>query len=177
MIPVLETPRLILRAPETADHALYAAFLGRADGPSAFYGGPLRPDEAFQRLAADRGHWALRGHGKWILERRSDGQAVGGCGLVHPPGWPRHELTWWLAEEARGAGLATEASVAAIRWGYDVLGLDPVETHMRDENAAAHALARRLGGWVIARERFPDGATRDVYALPHPDRTQREAMA
>lgn len=174
MIPVLETERLTLRAPEMADQVVYAGFLARADGPSAFYGGPLREDQAFQRLAADLGHWHLRGHGKWMVVERATGRAVGGCGLVQPTGWPRHELTWWLIEDARGQGYATEASRAAIAWGY-AHGFDPVETHMRDENAAAHALAKRLGGRLIARETFPDGATRDVYALPQPVAAERRS--
>lgn len=177
MIPVLETERLILRAPELADHAVYAGFLAQATGASKFYGGPCRPDEAFDRLSNDLGHWHLRGHGKWVVVERGSGQAVGGCGIVHPLGWPCHELTWWLVEEARGKGYATEASAAAIRWGYEHLGLDPVLTHMRDENAAAHALARRLGGRVTGRETFPDGVTRDIYALPHPDRAERSGEA
>ena len=67
---------------------------------------------------------------------------------------------------ARGAGLATEASRAAIAFAYDVLAWDLVETHMDDRNDAARRLALRLGGQVIARETFPDGRTRDVFALP-----------
>ena len=167
MIPVLETERLTLRAPEAGDMALYAAFYAQSSGAGT-YGGPRQAHEAFRQLAADLGHWHLKGHGKWILARRDGGEAIGGCGLIHPDGWPSHELTWWLMPAARGKGYATEASCAAIRFGYDTLGWDPVETHMRDGNTAAHGMAKRLGGTVTRRETFPDGVIRDVYALPHP---------
>ncbi len=53
-----------------------------------------------------------------------------------------------------------------MRFGYKTLQWDVVETHMQDENEAARRLAEKLGGRVIARERFPDGLMRDVYELP-----------
>lgn len=36
---------------------------------------------------------------------------------------------------------------------------------MKDENAAARALAIKLGGEIIAREIFPDGIERDVFEI------------
>ncbi len=170
MIPVLQTERLTMRGPEADDFPLYRDFYADAEG-SGHYGGPKRADEAFQRLAADIGHWHLKGFGKWILVERASGKAVGGCGIVHPDGWPSHELTWWLTRDARGTGYATEASRAAITFGYEALGWDTVETHMRDTNTAARALVTRLGAEVIRRETFPDGVTRDVFRLPRTEET------
>ncbi|MGF1447371.1 MAG: GNAT family N-acetyltransferase [Pikeienuella sp.] len=164
-IPMLETDRLRLRGPEARDWPTYSEFFGDAEA-SRFYGGPLRPEQAWKRLAQDIGHWALRGYGIWIVELQESGQAIGGTGLHWAEGWPRRELTWWLTAEARGHGYALEASRAAIEHAVRRLGWDPVETHMADDNAPARALALRLGGRVIAREPFPDGLWRDVYALP-----------
>ncbi len=164
-IPTLQTERLILRGPVIDDFPIYRDFFADAVG-SGNYGGPKRPDDAFRTLAYDIGHWHLKGFGKWIMQRRDDGVVIGGCGLVQPNGWPRHELTWWLLKEHRGAGYATEASHAAIEFGYNVLEWPVVETHMRDENLAARAIAERLGGKIVLRETFPDGVTRDIFALP-----------
>ena len=163
-VPTLSTGRLILRGPEGADFALYRDFYAQATGPGG-YGGPRRPDEAFRRLAMDIGHWSLRGFGRWVMVRAEDGAAIGGCGLVHPLGWPSHELTWWLLPEARGQGYATEASRAVIDHALRALRWPVVETHMRDENDAARRLAERLGGRIVRRETFPDGVARDVFAL------------
>jgi RimJ/RimL family protein N-acetyltransferase len=166
-IPTLNTDRLILRGPEAKDFPAYRSFY--ADGAAtAHYGGPLSPALAWRKLAFDIGHWALRGFGMWSVVDRASGQMVGGCGIVWPEGWPRHELTWWIARAARRNGYALEASRAAIAWAYDTGAFDPVETHMNDENAAARGLAEKLGGTIIAREQFPDGLWRNVYALPPP---------
>lgn len=123
-------------------------------------------DEVKAILDRDTAHWAVNGFGMFLLHRTEGGAFMGGAGLSHPDDWPSHELTWWLMPEARGTGFATEASRAVIDWAYTALGWPQVETHMRDENAAAHALAKRLGGSVDRRETFPDGVTRDVYVLP-----------
>lgn len=167
-IPVLETEHLLLRAPCADDFAVYRDFFADAEG-SYFYGGPISADRAWRVLATDLGHWALRGYGRWALEEKATGRMVGGCGLWWPGDYPRSELTWWIIPSARRKSYALEASRAAIRFGYDVLGWDMVETHMDDENLAARKLAEKLGGEIFGRETFPDGLTRDLFALPHPD--------
>ena len=164
----LETSRLILRLPEEADASGYVAFYADAEA-SAFYGGPLDPVAAWSRLARDRGHWHLRGYGMFSVIERTTGRMVGGCGLYWPTGWPRSELTWWIAPDARRQGFGLEASQAVIRYGYDVLGWDLVETHADDANVAAHGLIHALGGSQIARETFPDGVERSVFRLPRPE--------
>ncbi len=162
-IPVLQTDRLNLRAPQAGDADAYARFFSDA-GASLFYGGPLRADQAFGVLGRDIGHWALRGFGKCTVTR--DGAVLGGCGIVHPEGWPGHELTWWLLPEARGQGIAWEASRRVLTWARDTLGRDRVETHFRDDNIAARRLTESLGGYRLRRQSFPDGVARDVYAIP-----------
>jgi ribosomal-protein-alanine N-acetyltransferase len=166
MIPVLETERLLLRAPSKDDFPTYKAFFADSDA-STFYGGPLEAHQAWRVLASDLGHWQLRGYGRWAIDTQSDGRMIGGCGLWWPEGWPRSELTWWLTPSGRGQGFATEASRAVISFAYDVLNWRLVETHMDDNNEAARRLVLRLGGEIIARETFPDGHDRDIFALPH----------
>lgn len=164
-IPTLETDRLILRGPTVEDFPVYRDFFADAEA-SAAYDGPKDGGQAWRVLATDLGHWALRGYGRWAVEEKSSGQMVGGCGLWWPEAYPRSELTWWITPAGRRKGYALEASRAAIRFGYEVLGWALVETHMNDENVAARRLAEKLGGEIIAREVFPDGLERDIYGLP-----------
>lgn len=166
-IPEIQTERLLLRGPQSGDFPVYRDFFADA-AASEFYGGPLEADRAWRVLATDLGHWRLRGYGRWSVVERASGTMVGGCGLWWPEGYPRSELTWWIVPAARRHGYAREASLAAIRFGYEVLGWNLVETHMNDENLAARALVERLGGTVLLRERFSDGLDRDVFALPRP---------
>jgi ribosomal-protein-alanine N-acetyltransferase len=167
-VPTLTTERLTMRLPQAADVDAYAVFYSIPSDLAGKYRGPRTRDEARLLLEEDIDHWQRKGFGMWLLVRREDGAIVGGCGIAHPDDWPSHELTWWLMPEERGKGYATEASRAAIAFGYDTLGWPSVETHMRDQNLPARRLAERLGGEVIRRDTFPDGVARDVFALPHP---------
>lgn len=161
--PLLTTERLTLRRPEGRDHAAYARFFADAEA-SHFYGGPLRADQAWGRLAEDIGHFALKGFGRFVITRQD--ATLGGCGILDVEGWPGHELTWWLLPEARGQGIAQEASRAVLSWAGQNLGWQQVETHFRDENAPARKLTQSLGGRKLRRETFPDGIARDIYAMP-----------
>ncbi|MEP1932246.1 MAG: GNAT family N-acetyltransferase [Roseibium sp.] len=164
----LESNRFILRPPTEDDFPVYKAFY--MDGAaSAFYGGPLREDQAWRALAGHIGHWHLRGYGMWMIVPKGNDTAVGGCGFVWPMGWPRRELTWWLLPDSRGTGTAMEVSEAAIHHAYEIYGWPLVETHMDDANIAAKKLVLKLGGEALARETFPDGKTRTVYKLPRPE--------
>ena len=166
--PVLHTGRLTMRQPKIVDLAAYLAFYALASDIPGKYRSPRPEAEVREILADDIDHWRHKGFGMWLLERRDTGEVVGGCGIAHPDDWPSHELTWWLMPAARGKGYASEASRAAIAFGYDTLGWASVETHMRDENLPARRLAERLGGVVVRRDVFPDGVARDVFVLPHP---------
>ncbi len=110
----------------------------------------------------------MRGYGRWALEDKASGTMIGSCGLWWPGGYPRSELTWWITPQGRRKGYALEASRAAIRYGYEQLDWELVETHTDDDNVAARALVRKLGGEPIAREVFPDGIERDVFGFPNP---------
>jgi RimJ/RimL family protein N-acetyltransferase len=162
--PELLTDRLRLVAPGPADLDAYLTFYADTEA-SAMYGGPLPAAQAWRKLAYDIGHWQLRGYGMWSVRLRSTGEMVGGCGLVWPEGWPRSELTWWILPAQRRQGYALEASRAVIAFARGALRWGAVETHMNDENLAARSLALALGGREIARQLFPDGLTRSVYAL------------
>lgn len=166
LIPTLTTDRLRLVPPSAASWEAYERFYTDAEA-SRFYGGPLSVRDAWARLASDVGSWHLQGFGVWVIERQVEGDIVGTCGFWQGKGWPR-ELTWWLLPEARGQGVASEASRAAICHGYEVFQWESVGTYMKDENASAHALALRLGGEATGRQTFPDGLQRDLFRFPKP---------
>jgi [ribosomal protein S5]-alanine N-acetyltransferase len=165
-VPTLETDRLLLLPPDSECDSVYQRFYTDAEA-SEPYGGPLTPSGAWSRLASDIGMWQLQRFGVWVIHRRDERDLVGACGFWQGRGWPR-ELTWWLLPNARGQGIAHEASLAAINHAYKVLRWESVETYMNDNNKSARSLALRLGGVKTDRRRFPDGLERDVFLVPPP---------
>jgi len=164
MLPTLETELLRLVPPTLASLDVYELFYMDSEASKA-YGGPIEKEQVLTRLKADLGSWYLFGFGVWIIQLKSDSSFVGTCGFWQGKNWPT-ELTWWVLPEARGKGVATEASKAAISHAYTEFKWDAVKTYMNDENVAARALVEKLGGQKIDRAKFHDGLSRNIYQLP-----------
>lgn len=142
--PVLETERLILRAPQADDLAPYAAFY--ASERAGFVGGPLTEDLAWRGFGHAIGHWVLRGYGMFIVVDKASEKAIGMVGPWNPATWPEAELGWSLWDPAfEGKGFAREAVIAARNYAYTQLGWTTAISLIAPENAASAALAARLG--------------------------------
>ena len=141
--PVLETPRLILRAPETGDFDAWATYC--ASGRSAFTGGPKPRHEAWRSFCGITGHWVHRGFGMFVLVPRRGVAPLGLCGPWFPEGWPEREIAWMLFEGAEGRGLAFESATAARAHAYEVLGWTTAISLIDTANARSEGLACRLG--------------------------------
>jgi len=145
-IPVVETPRLLLREFRLSDLDAYAAMC--ADEEVMRYIGTgvvVGRDVAWRHMALFLGSWSLAGHGMWAIERRDDGVLIGRAGFLDPEGWPGCELGWLLARDAWGQGYALEASRAAREFGRGELGLNELISLIRPDNVRSIALAERLG--------------------------------
>ncbi len=146
-LPVLETERLVLRAPQPSDWPAFRAY--RASPRTAFTGGTKKEHEAAEQFASFFGHWVLRGFGRLIAEDRSTGQPLGHFGPMQWEDGAEVELTWSLwTLSAEGKGLATEAAFAMHAWVFGPCGLTTARAEVHRDNIASHAIARRLGGKV-----------------------------
>jgi RimJ/RimL family protein N-acetyltransferase len=122
-IPVLETPRLKLRAHCLEDFTHSAAMW--ADPLVAQYisGKPLTEEESWTKFLRYAGHWHLLGFGYWAVEEKATGDFIGEIGFadykrdLQPSLNGVPEIGWVLASRAHGKGYASEAVRAAVAWG------------------------------------------------------------
>ncbi len=162
-IPVLETERLILRAPLLTDYETLEP-IWRTDR-SHFMGGPFSEDEAFLDFAQTVAGWALRGLGYWVVAAK-DGPVVGLIGFGTETTDPGLEFGWMLTHEAEGKGYATEATKAVLSYAFDTLGLETFMSFISKGNTRSVALAERLGATEDTTGKF--AALSDVaYAFRH----------
>lgn len=143
--PVLETARLVLRAPEAGDWPAWRAFA--VSDRSRHIGGPMtEPGHAWRAFGHVVGHWVLRRYGLFTVVERATGAAIGAIGPWFPDGWPEREIGWqiWSAA-AEGKGLAQEAALAARDYAFGPLGWDGAVSYIVPDNARSIALAERLG--------------------------------
>jgi RimJ/RimL family protein N-acetyltransferase len=102
------------------------------------------PSDRVARLAdASLRQWRVNGFGPWAAIDRATGAWVGRIGLDELeewPGIPKIEVGFELHRAWWGRGLATEGALAALRFGFDQLGLERIIS----VTAASHAAARRV---------------------------------
>ncbi len=154
MFPVLETPRLILRAPIEADLDGFAALM--ADEESArFIGGVQTRAAAWRFMAALAGSWVLKGFSMFSAIEKSSGLWVGRVGPWQPEGWPGTEVGWGVLRSAWGQGYASEAARASIDWAFQTQGWSEVVHTISSPNAASKGVARRMGSRYLRQGRLP----------------------
>ncbi|MBL1088073.1 MULTISPECIES: GNAT family N-acetyltransferase [Streptomyces] len=87
----------------------------------------------------------------------SGGVEVGSCSLMRRIGPGGLEIGYWLHPDWTGKGLATMAAGALVAAGRRLPGIDRIEIHHDEANAASGAVARRLGFAEVERVSLPDG--------------------
>jgi RimJ/RimL family protein N-acetyltransferase len=151
LVPILETERLLLRGYTAADLEPQAAMLGDPDVMRHVGGKPISREEAWRKLLAGPGLWALLGYGYWIVERKSDGAYLGQIGFadfkrdMRPSIEGLPEMGWMFAPHAHGQGFATEAVTAAIRWGDSALAGQEFVAIIDAANSPSIRVAERCG--------------------------------
>lgn len=87
--------------------------------------------------------------GLYAVERLDDGQFLGFVGLARPSFeasfMPCVEVGWRLARPFWGRGYATEAARAALRHGFETLGLAEIVSFTAVPNLASQRVMQKLG--------------------------------
>ena len=143
----LETERLLLRPFEPSD----------ADAMFATWGDPeaMRwiPSGAHPDVETSRGrigrfieHQAAHGFSLWPVVEKATGTVLGDCGLILVE-WtgPDVELAYRFGRAAWGKGYATEAAGAALRYGFDVAGLDEIIAVTHPDHVASRRVMEKNG--------------------------------
>jgi len=168
MIPRLETERLILREWCSDDFEPLAEFLADGDVMRYLSGKPLSRSDAWRSMATSIGHWHLRGHGVWAVERKADNAFIGRIGLINPEGWPGLEVGWTLGKPYWGQGYATEAAIASMNYGFLTQPVERLISVIDPRNVASQAVAQRLGETKGERRELVIGGetfTADIWSI------------
>ncbi|ADP14517.1 acetyltransferase, GNAT family protein 3 [Achromobacter xylosoxidans A8] len=161
----VETPRLVLRQWRAADREPFAAL--NQDPRVTEYLLPLSAQESdalADRLAAgiDEHGW-----GFWAVEAPEVAPFIGFVGIkpLAPtlPFAPGVEIGWRLAQRHWGKGYASEAAEAALRAGFEQVGLDQIVAFTATGNLRSRAVMDRLG-----MKEDPDGFDHPAVPPGHP---------
>jgi RimJ/RimL family protein N-acetyltransferase len=149
-VPVLETPRLKLRA-HRLDDFMHCGAMWADPMVTRYFGKPLNEEESWTKFLRYAGHWHLLGFGYWAVEEKATGNFVGEVGFADYKrdlqpllnGVP--EIGWVLASRAHGKGYATEAVHAAVGWGDAHFQSPRTACIIAPENLASIRVAAKCG--------------------------------
>jgi ribosomal-protein-alanine N-acetyltransferase len=144
MSAVLETQRLVLRAPRQEDVPQFVPLLGDYDVAKNLsrvpY--PYSEEDGYSFVELARQKWTLKQDYCFCILRKADDAFIGICG-VHPErGW---EMGYWLGKPYWGHGYATEAGTSLLGFGFDVLGADRLAGEWFHDNPASGRVLEKLG--------------------------------
>jgi RimJ/RimL family protein N-acetyltransferase len=140
--PVLETPRLVLRAPRLEDAKAITGLINdrriaentaRIPHPYSLADARAFLDEVSRTADAPN-----------FLITLGDGTVIGGCGIV-PLGGPDPELGYWIGVPYWGRGYATEAARALIDHAFGALGCERLAGRARVSNPASRRVLEKCG--------------------------------
>lgn len=146
-IPEIETERLILRGPTSADLDDWARSIWgdpevmrymprssdapevRAEGTLAFFTGIREQHQV----------------GAWMVTKKADSQFMGHCMLAYREVFGEPELGYALGKAFWGQGYATETARAVVRYGFEQANLARVFAVVFPENQPSWRVLQHLG--------------------------------
>ncbi len=140
--PVLETERLILRAPRLGDTKAVVKLANdrRIAENTARIPHPYGLADAKEFIATV--HQA--GSEVVFLTTLADETVIGACGIAQPEG-QNPEIGYWLGARFWGKGYATEAVRAAIDYAFTNLEHDALQSSARVTNPASRRVLEKCG--------------------------------
>jgi RimJ/RimL family protein N-acetyltransferase len=90
-------------------------------------------------------HWEENNFGMWAVVHKTDRKMIGRCGLCFLDKTPEVELGYALDKLYWNQGLATEASIASLNYGFEILQLERIVAIARPENIASQRVMQKVG--------------------------------
>lgn len=101
-------------------------------------------DETQAALVSMIKHWE-HGFGMWATIYKDSGILIGRCGLCFLDNTPEVELGYTLDKPFWNMGLATEASLVSLKYGFEEVGLERIVAIAKPENFASQRVMQKVG--------------------------------
>ncbi|WP_058535341.1 GNAT family N-acetyltransferase [Legionella saoudiensis] len=148
----IETIHLLIRQPTINDFLLLQN-LWRNEQVRKFLGGSIPDDLIPQKISALQEHWDLHQFGLSTVFEKNSNEIAGLCGLHYSDDGV--ELSYMFFPNWWGQGLAYEAAVASINYGFKTLHLNRIIAITQAENTKSCLLLKKAGmNYLGSFERF-----------------------
>ena len=107
---------------------------------------PSTPERALARLQDNiLPHYQLYGFGRWAVYLKENNCFIGWCGLKYRPESNETDLGYRFIPAFWGKGLATEAAIACLQYGFHTLQLNRITATAHIENIPSLRILEKCG--------------------------------
>jgi RimJ/RimL family protein N-acetyltransferase len=164
---ILETERLSLRTIHPDDAAFYYELVNDPTWLEHIGDKGIRSVEGARTAIID-GPCVMQerhGHSLYVMERKSDGQPLGLCGLIKRDSLPDVDIGYAIRPAYFGQGYTYEAAAAVVGYARDVLGIKRLMGITNPANTVSINLLAKLGLTFIEHKTLPpDNRPTNIYA-------------
>src|SRR3990167_3118057 len=139
----VETVRLQLCKPMAHDLEILRD-LWRDIKVRQFLGGIISADEIDRKIDSIQDHWKQYGFGQFAVYERIITDVIGLCGLHHSEE-SGIEISYMFFPTAWGKGLATEAALASLHYGFNLLNIEQIIAITQEANQNSCRLLEKIG--------------------------------
>jgi len=145
-VPVLETERLFLRPFSMDDLDDLVDILSNPEVTRYLAGDGTPSREHVERLLGRiKEHWEERNYGWWAVCLKKDPKVIGWCGLGYLEETGETEVLYMLDVPFWGKGIATEAALASLRYGFEQTDLQRIIALAFPDNIASQRVMQKCG--------------------------------
>ena len=164
---ILETERLSIRRFTLSDTTFILQLLNDPDWKKYIGDRGVRNlDDARAYLVnGTLKNYRRLGFGFYMVERRSDGVAMGMCGLIKRPRLDDVDIGYAFLPAFRGKGYARESAEAVLAYARDELNLDRVSAIVTPNNERSIQLLEKIGLRYERMVDWPNGDKLKLYVI------------
>ncbi|MYN09037.1 GNAT family N-acetyltransferase [Pseudoduganella aquatica] len=165
---ILETERLQLRTVSPDDAPFYLELVNEPSWIRFIGDRGIRTLDAARAAILDGpvAMYERLGYSLYLVQRRSDGAALGMCGLIKRDVLPDTDIGYAISPRYWGQGYAYEAAAAVVAHARGPLGLARLMAITSPDNAASIQLLGKLGMQFVERTQLQGwDAASNVYRL------------
>lgn len=165
MTPIIETPRLTIRAHALADFDAYCALWSDQDVVRFITGTPFSREACWSRFLRHPGHWQHMGFGFLAIEDRETRAFIGEAGFhdmrreMTPSIEGTLEAGWALMPAAQGRGYGFEAMQALVGWADARFPGRRMTCIIDPDNHPSQRVAARIGFCEVIRTSYHGSPT------------------
>ena len=139
------TKRLTLRALTVEDAEAFYSLNGDPEVMRLTGEPPLESLDEARAALASYPDFDRVGYGRWGCVHHEDQRVIGFCGLKYLDDLDAVDVGYRFLPEYWGRGLATEACLASVTFGFEVLKLDRIIGIVLPDNAASIRVLEKVG--------------------------------